>query len=149
MELRKKTYEGFEKQLLEKIASLRVQAEELQQSIASETKSSVGDKFETGRAMLHLEQEKLEFHIREAADQLLLLHTLERPPLSTVVSNGSLVATNRGYFFISGALGKINIDNTTIMAISALSPLGKSLIGHSINETIEVNKTLYTILSLY
>ncbi len=42
-----------------KLDRIQVQIRELEQSLTSETKSSAGDKHETGRAMIQLEREKL------------------------------------------------------------------------------------------
>lgn len=149
MDIWQKTYQAFDKLLNEKIAALQQQANELQQSIAAETKSSVGDKYETGRAMLHLEQEKNNHHIREAQDQRTMLQHLERHSLSEKIVPGSLVKTNKGWFFISGAFGKISLEEGMIMAISPVSPLGKSLLNRTVADTVKVLEATYTIEAIY
>lgn len=149
MDIWQQTYQAFDKLLSDKIAALQQQANDLQQSIAAETKSSVGDKYETGRAMLHLEQEKNNHHLREAQDQRKLLQSLERHSLSEKIVPGSLVKTNKGWFFISGAFGKISIEEGVVMAISPVSPLGKNLMNRSALDSIKVLETTYTIEALY
>lgn len=149
MDIWQKTYLAFDKLLNEKIIALKQQADDLQQSIASETKSSVGDKYETSRAMLHLEQEKNNHHLREAQDQRSVLHSLERHIPGEKVTAGSLVKTNKGWFFISGAFGKTNLDIGIVMAISSVSPLGKSLTDHKVNDSIKVLETTYLIEDIY
>lgn len=149
MDIWQKTYLAFDKLLNEKIIALKQQADDLQQSIASETKSSVGDKYETSRAMLHLEQEKNNHHLREAQDQRSVLHSLERHNPGEKVTAGSLVKTNKGWFFISGAFGKTSLDIGIVMAISSVSPLGKSLTDHKVNDSIKVLETTYVIEDIY
>lgn len=149
MDIWQKTYLAFDKLLNEKIIALIQQADDLQQSIASETKSSVGDKYETSRAMLHLEQEKNNHHLREAQDQRSVLHSLERHIPGEKVTAGSLVKTNKGWFFISGAFGKTSLDIGIVMAISSVSPLGKSLTDHKVNDSIKVLETTYVIEDIY
>lgn len=149
MDIWQKTYQAFNKLLNEKIIALKQQADDLQQSIASETKSSVGDKYETSRAMLHLEQEKNNHHLREAQDQRSVLHSLERHSPTEKITTGSLVKTNKGWFFISGAFGKTSLEIGMVMAISSVSPLGKSLTDHKVNDSIKVLETTYLIEAVY
>jgi transcription elongation GreA/GreB family factor len=149
MDIWQKTYQAFDKLLNEKINVLKKQADDLQQSIASETKSSVGDKYETSRAMLHLEQEKNNHYLREAQDQRSVLHILEHHTPTQKVTAGSLVKTNKGWFFISGAFGKASLDIGIVMAISSISPLGKSLADHKVGDSIKVLETTYTIEAIY
>ena len=52
-------YTCVEKELQSRIERIQIQFDELQKSLTNETKSSAGDKHETGRAMAQLEQEKL------------------------------------------------------------------------------------------
>ena len=56
--LKKKLYNHCKKMIIEKLEELEQREKDLQIALTSENKSSVGDKHETGRAMIHLEREK-------------------------------------------------------------------------------------------
>ncbi len=110
-----------------------------QKALASETKSSAGDKHETGRAMLQLEIEK-------ASQQLEAIHnmkcTLARIKLNTtsnVVKLGSLAVTNQASYFIAISAGEIEIDKQKYYAISLDSPIGKLLLGKTKNNDFIFN----------
>ena len=57
-QLKKKLYMACECYLQLRFDALKERLDDINESLASETKSSAGDKYETGRAMLHLEKEK-------------------------------------------------------------------------------------------
>ena len=98
-------------------------------SAANETKSTAGDKHETALAMLQIEQENTARQLRELLLQKLTLDKID-PVISPItITIGSLVKTNKGYFYVSISLGKILVENLPIVAISAQSPLGRKLIG--------------------
>jgi transcription elongation GreA/GreB family factor len=61
---------------------------------------------------------------------------------------GSLIKTNRGYFFMGVALGKAVVDNITVIAVSPQSPLGQQLMGLKENEVAVINTTEYVIESI-
>ncbi|NQY06029.1 MAG: 3-oxoacyl-ACP synthase, partial [Flavobacteriaceae bacterium] len=57
-QIKKKLYQACEAFLNERLSALQDIIINVQESLQSETKSSAGDKHETGRAMLQLEREK-------------------------------------------------------------------------------------------
>ena len=99
-----------------------------QQDANQQTKSSAGDKYETGRAMAQLDKE------RHAQALSLALQTKQRlltidPYLETdIVSNGSVVYTNIGRFFLSVGMGTFFIQQESYTLISSDSPIGRSLL---------------------
>ena len=105
----------------------------------SETKSSAGDKHETGRAMLQLEMEK-------ASQQLAIVNqmkeTLQRLTIEHSSKNvrlGSLVKTTKGIYFLAVSFGKVLIDKETYFVVSTESPIGKQLLGKKTGEIIPFN----------
>ena len=71
------------------------------------------------------------------------------PAISTgKIINGSLIKTNRGYFFVSSALGKAVVEGVTVMAVSPQSPLGIKLMGLCRGDITEVNNNRYIIESI-
>lgn len=89
----------------------------------SETKSSAGDKHETARAMIHQELEKQAAALNDLhrmADELARIDP-DRP--CTRILPGALVSTDIGLLYVSVALGKVEVDGRTVLAISAQAPL--------------------------
>lgn len=102
---------------------------ELRKAVTSETKSTAGDKHETGRAMLHLEMEK-EAQKREAIQQMkFAVNRISLAKHGERIGLGSLVETNLGMYFISISAGQITIDEQTYYAVSIESPIGAELLG--------------------
>ena len=106
-------------------------------ALHSETKSSAGDKHETGRAMLQLEMEKAGQQLIEVQKMQEQLSKIELDSDHKNVHLGSLVYTSSGTFFIAVSKGQIKIGNEIYFAISNQSPIGKLLMGKSENEEIE------------
>lgn len=145
MNLKQKIYTHYKQLANDKISMLTTALEDLRQSSINETKSSAGDKFETTRAMIHAEQERIGRQLKEAMDQKTNLDTINIFTDSSKITKGSLVKTNKGYLFVSIALGKINLDGVQVIALSPQSPLGYRLMGLKENDIAEVNGTRYSI----
>ncbi|MES2131494.1 MAG: 3-oxoacyl-ACP synthase [Bacteroidota bacterium] len=135
--------------LNEKIQSLNAIMKEITDAANSETKSSAGDKHETSRAMMQLEQEKLGKQIQEATEQLTEFDKMDFTKAGSTVSHGSFMETNKGLFFIASSIGKIETEGKTVFVISHKSPLALALIGSKEKDTVTFNSVSYTIQSLY
>lgn len=131
--------------LEEKIADVKNQITELNQSFADEGKSSAGDKHETARAMSQLEVEKLHQQLHQFENQVSVLKKLNpdfnSETIPIAIGTGSLIKTDKGNFYISVPLGKIE----EVMVISAASPLGKEMIGKKMGDEVIFNVTHYNI----
>ncbi len=122
---------------------------ETRKSLGSEAKSTAGDKHETGRAMIQLEQEKMGKQLREVQK---LEQTLVRVPhhrACTRVESGALVETNVGFFFISVGLGKIELENKEIIAIAPRAPLAQKMLGLEAKSSFDFNGRRVVIRSIY
>jgi transcription elongation GreA/GreB family factor len=149
MLFKQKVYTHCLRLLNEKIHSLKNIIQELSESAMNDTKSSAGDKHETGRAMIQIEQETLGKQLNEAEEQKALLEKIDITNNSIQIHRGSLVKTNNGYLFLSIPFGKITVDNKTVIVISPQSPLGKKLMGLGINDSTNINGTNYNVESIY
>jgi len=114
----------------------------------NDTKSSAGDKFETTRAMMHFEQEKLSNQLTESLKLREAIFQAERTAPAKHVALGSLVKTNLGVYFIAAGLGKIKVDDELVFVISTASPIGQKLNGKTVGEAISFNNVSQTILSI-
>ena len=118
--------ENFEKLIAETRAS------------SNDTKSSMGDKYETGREMLQQEINNLQVQLNEILKQKDFLKTVLPKP-NDKAEKGAIVKTEKGLFFISVSLGEIKIDNQKIICISPESPLAKAMNGKIKNEVFSIN----------
>jgi transcription elongation GreA/GreB family factor len=134
--------------LEDKIKSLQESLNSVTDAVNSETKSTAGDKHETGRAMMQLEQEKLSAQLNDAINQKDDFCRIDIHAVSKFIVKGSLVYTNKSILFISAPIGKVMLDDEIVFAISTDSPLGKKLLGRKENDKIEVNGTVYLIRSV-
>ncbi|CAA7196575.1 hypothetical protein [Chryseobacterium potabilaquae] len=114
----------------------------------NDTKSSMGDKYETGREMLQQEINNLQRQLNEALQQQNLIKKMN-PTHSLKVSNGALVKTNKGIFYISVSMGEIIFDNQKIMTISADSPLAKVMMGLKVDQQFMINSTNQSIENIW
>lgn len=104
-----------------------------------ETKSSAGDKYETGRAMMHLEKEKLASQHAEALKLKKVLDQINPSRRTEKVALGSLVETNVGWFFVAVGLGQVKVEGQTYFLISPAAPIGRLLWGKAVNESFIFN----------
>ena len=111
----------------------------IQESLKSETKSSAGDKHETGRAMLQLEREKAGNQLADIQKQQELFSRVIIDASSEVARLGSIVTTNKGVYFLAISVGAIEIGTKRYYAISTSSPIGKVLLGKKNGEEFSFN----------
>lgn len=112
----------------EKITELTQQAESLQESRNTESKSTAGDKHAVGRAMAQTELDTLEKRIAELKEQA---NTIKHLPLEpqVKVDRGSLVETAQGVYFLAVGVGKVEIEGKTYFVISPAAPIGQAMLG--------------------
>lgn len=110
-----------------------------QKALQTETKSSAGDKHETGRAMLQLEMEK-------AGQQLASIHQMKevlakinfyKP--SKTVHLGSVIETSLANYFLSISAGQLKAKNKVYFAVSVSSPIGRVLLGKKLKDEVVFN----------
>ena len=112
----------------------------LQKDLLSETKSSAGDKHETGRAMIHLEIEKESQKLQNFSEMKETCLRIKSEEVNSVVALGSIVSTPNMNYFMNVSLGLIEtISQEKFYAISSNSPIGKLLIGKKEGDSIHFN----------
>lgn len=109
---------------------------EIQESLTSETKSSAGDKHETGRAMLQLEREKAGNQLAEIVKVKEALSKIDPEKTSEVIGLGSVVYTSQANYYIAISAGELKFENDLIYAISPSTPIGRLLIGKTVGDTL-------------
>jgi len=134
--------------LLKQKESLLNAQKEIEESMLSETKSSLGDKHETARAKMQTEQEKLSKQQSDLNKLIALLGRIDPFHLSKNCDFGALVFTDKTTFFLAVGLGKIEIDNQQLMVISTHSPIAQLMIDLKVNDTYEFNGLSYKIINI-
>lgn len=127
---------------------LNEQLEDLQRSIASvsesikgEEKSSAGDKYETARAMNHIELDRLNNLYGNLIKNGTMLKGISSKEKHSSVRLGSLVKTSSRYLFFCGGMGKVIIGDVNILTMSMGSPIGQLFLGKSIRDEVTFNKS--------
>lgn len=149
MSFKEKVYQQYLQLVNDKIVSLQKILNELSDSAKNETKSTAGDKHETALAMLQQEQQNISIKLSEALEQQKQLKIININFQSDKITRGSLIKTDKGYLFLSIALGKITVDHQQIIALSPQSPLGAKLLGLQVNDYAEINNIKYLILKIH
>jgi transcription elongation GreA/GreB family factor len=121
---------------------------DIQNSLQSETKSSAGDKHETGRAMLQLEREKAGHQLAELQKLNETLEKIEVKSKHNNIALGSLVLTTHLNYFIAISAGEIEAEGNNYYAISAATPMAKLLLSKQVGDLIEFRDTKFTITEI-
>ena len=145
MEEKKEIFNKLFSSIVTKIAQVKESLAFAKESRDNDTKSSAGDKYETGREMMQIE-------INKSEDQLNKFRSLKND-LSKInlqrkfdsIEFGSLVETNMGVYFISIAHAKIQINNKEYYTISLASPIGKLFHQKKEGDAFELNGRKFII----
>lgn len=121
---------------------------EIQESLTSETKSSAGDKHETGRAMLQLEREKAGQQLAEIQKINQLFSKIDISKPSKSIGLGSLVFTSNRNYFIAISAGELKANNQSFYAISANTPIGKLLLGKTVGDEVAFRDQSFMITNV-
>lgn len=135
LHLKKALFSACESHVNGRIKSIEDAMRNAQSAANEETKSSAGDKYETGRAMMHLEKEKLAGQLSEAAKMKKALDLIDGDKLHTVAALGSMVRTAGASYYISVSVGKLEVEGEVFFAISPASPIGRQLLGKKQGES--------------
>ncbi len=141
-------YAHCQQYVQQRVTTARQAMENAQAAANEESKSSAGDKYETGRAMAQLERDRHAQLLAEARKLEADLSRIQADKPYTTALPGSLVTTDRGQFFISISAGKITLDGQDYFAISPASPVGAALIGLHAGDSFTLNNSRQQILSV-
>jgi hypothetical protein len=116
-----------------------------QQAANEETKSSAGDKYETGRAMAQQETDRNQAQLNEAHKLIVALNHINVGVVSKTALPGSLVITNNGKFYIAISAGTLLLNGEAYFAISPASPIGLILSGKKAGDEFSLNGKQYRV----
>lgn len=116
-----------------------------QKASTDDTKSSAGDKYETGREMMQQETNRNMAQLNEANKLKVALNKISINAVTAKAEPGSVVLTDNGNFYIAVSAGVLNIGNERYFAISPSSPIGLKLLGQKEGEMFKLNDKTYQI----
>ena len=149
MEIKQELYKLCEAYVNKRLQTVEEIIFSNQKALQSETKSSAGDKHETGRAMLQLEMEKASQQLSGVTLMKETLAKLNVAKTSKIAHLGSVVITNTANYFLSISVGQLVVEDKVYFAISVSSPIGKLLLGKKVNDEVIFNGKEIKIKSVF
>ena len=149
MTIKESLFKKCESFVEKRLQSIQKANSEIQESLLSETKSSAGDKHETGRAMLQLEREKTGQQLAEIQKTQEILSKIDVSKTSKTICLGSVVYTSQANYFISISAGKLTVDNIDFFAISPNTPIGQLLLSKTAGVEVIFRKQSFTIKTIF
>ena len=132
----------------QKIKSLELLINSTKESRDTANKSSAGDKHQTSRAKIQTEIDNYSRQLDLSLNNLHLIEQIDNSKKYNLVTQGSIVTTDNGVFFISIGIGKLEIRSNNYFIISLLSPIGSVMKGLSKNETFTFRGIKYSIKNI-
>jgi transcription elongation GreA/GreB family factor len=111
----------------------------LESDLENETKSSAGDKYETGREMINLEINKLAEQLQQFKNLRNTLNIAKSRTNNGSAQLGTAVKTNMANYFIAIPADRIIVDGEEYFAIGANSPIAQLLLHKTAGEEITFN----------
>lgn len=133
----------------ERITTTKLAIDNAQEAANNEGKSSAGDKYETGRAMGHLEKEMYARQQAENMKELDLLQKINTDVIYPHAQTGAYVRCSDHSFFIAAGLGKQLIADQLIFFLSPYAPLAKLLLHKKAGDRFLFNKNETVILEIF
>lgn len=140
--------EKCQQQLDHRLNAIQKTIAELQEALQAETKSTAGDKHETGRAMIQLEREKAGQQLAEIQKAYQILNKIDSLSSTKTIGLGAIVMTTHSNYFISVSTGEFAVDQLMFYAISPKTPIAQLLLGKTIGDTIQFRSQSFEILKV-
>jgi transcription elongation GreA/GreB family factor len=146
--MKEELYKKCESYLEEKIARISNSILDLEVALTNESKSSAGDKFETGREMINIEIQKLSTQLQQFQQLQVTLEVAKRNKKPTPIRLGSLVEATNATYFICIPIGEVILGDKKVYVIGAGSPIAQALIGKNVGDAFNFNAISGTIISI-
>jgi hypothetical protein len=135
--------------LQERIDNTRLAIQNAQDAANSEEKSSAGDKFETSRAMSHLEKDMHSKQLLAHLTDMTALSGIDCHQLHQQIEAGSFFIANQQKYFIATGLGKQIIETEIIYMLSPVAPLAQKMWHLKKGEQFVFNNKEFTIEEVF
>lgn len=135
--------------LEERMAAAKHHMQEAQLAANSEEKSSAGDKYETSRAMGHLQKDMYARQLAECLKDLSALQLVRVEVVNEIITPGSFFTAGKQHFFIACGLGKQQVNEQVIFFLAPTSPLALKLQHKKTGQSFMFKDALLVIETLY
>ena len=147
--IKEKLYKACEAYVEERIKRIEAAMAGLESDLENETKSSAGDKYETGREMINLEINKLAEQLQQFKNLRNTLNVAKSRTNNGSAQLGTAVKTNMANYFIAIPADRIIVDGEEYFAIGANSPIAQLLLHKKAGEEISFNGKSAEILKVF
>ena len=132
------------------LAEAKARMASLKESLGAESKSSAGDKHETGRAMIHLEQERVQDTVGrlEHMRGILIQRAFQDKAIQRV-SPGALVETTGPWVLVGVPLGKVQLPDALVLCVGAEAPLAQQWHGAQPGDQVALGPQKLTIQAIH
>jgi hypothetical protein len=145
--LKKSLVEYCKNKLEVKLKELTEIYQSLIDSIQTDSKSSAGDKHETFKSMMHIEQEKMQMQIKMINLQINSINQLKIEKKNKI-ENGTLIITDSKIFFIAASLGLVKISDQSFFIVSLDSPIIQFMKKQNLNVPFKFQSSIYQITDI-
>ncbi|MFD1094585.1 transcription elongation factor [Salegentibacter chungangensis] len=147
-EIKDKLFKACEAYVQERISRISLAMSDLESDLENETKSSAGDKYETGREMINLEWNKLSTQLQQFKKLKETLEMAKSNKTAEEIKLGSLVKTENANYLIAIPAGVITLGSETWFAVGANAPIAQALLNKKKGEDFSFNGTKDKIISV-
>jgi transcription elongation GreA/GreB family factor len=133
----------------ERLRAAELAMQQAQEAANNEEKSSVGDKYETGRAMGQNNSAMNARQVEQAKRELLLMQTINVDRVYTSVVPGSIALCGDQIYFISVGLGVIDSGQHKVIFISPQAPLCQQLLGKQVGDSFVLKQNQVAIFDVF
>jgi hypothetical protein len=106
----------------QRIQNCLLQINEAQLSANQQEKSSAGDKYETGRAMSHLQKNMFAKQLLAHQTELSILKDINTSSTCNAFTKSAIICCSNQYFFVAAGLGKIDFAEKSFIVLSPQAP---------------------------
>jgi len=112
-----------------------------QQAANSEEKSSAGDKYETARAMGHIEKDMHTSQLMQHVKELAGLQQVDVHKIYSVATAGAFIQCSSMALFVAAGAGRQLFNGKAVLFLSPGAPLAKLINGKKTGEKFALNGT--------
>lgn len=134
--------------LLSRTEILHKAMKALKEDLENESKSSAGDKYETGREMINIEWNKLCVQLNEYNKLARILQRIEEHRPSGKAVLGSIVKTETANYFIAIPAGEIALNHQKFYAVGIQAPVVQKMLGKQTGDKFEMNGREFRITNI-
>ncbi len=148
LEIKTTLLQEINSQVTKRQSKIKQTIADIEESLLEESKSSSGDKHETGRAMLQIDRENAGKQLSEVENVIAIVKKIDVTAKSDYIRLGSLAHTNNGTYFLSLSIGTVTIAANNFICVALNSPIGLVLSGKKKDEDFNFNGKDYKILAV-